>query len=69
MPTYAYGPIQNGAIAIQEQECSYQMTAAELIEQIADLKASHNEYSDEELYQNCLEMLQGALNILQGQTQ
>jgi hypothetical protein len=65
MPTYAYGPITNGAIAIQEQECSYQMTAAELIEQIADLRASHNEYSNEELYCSCMAMLEGALELLQ----
>ena len=65
MPTYAYGPITTGAITIIEQEISYQMTEAQLIEQIADLVASHNEYSNEELYQGCLEMLEGALKLLQ----
>jgi hypothetical protein len=65
MPTYAYGPIEAGAITIHEQECSYQVTATELKKQIADLKASHNRYSDEALYKECLRMLEGALKLLQ----
>lgn len=65
MPTYTYGPITNNAIQIIEQECSYSMTAAELEQELAGLKASHNEYSDEVLYQECLQMLEGALRRLQ----
>lgn len=63
-PTYAYGPIQNNAIAIQEQDVSYWMTEAEILEQLTDLRASHNQYSNETLYLSCLEMLEGALQLV-----
>ena len=66
MPTYSYGPITDNAIQIIEQECSYSITASELRQELADLKASHNEFSDEEMYQNCLAMLEGALRVLEG---
>lgn len=67
MPTFTYGPVTGNAIQIIEQEASYSMTEAQLEQELADLKASHNSFSDETLYQGCLEMLEGALRALKGE--
>lgn len=63
--TVSYEVKEPGVVTIREDKNSYGMTRAQIEQEIADLKASHNEYSDPILYEGCLAMLEGALNLLQ----